>query len=87
MPSIEASGYPLVFKMPSGILQPPITAGDLDDGMVATRVHVRALEGMQKEAVVTTASAAGERTWRLVSDVIKKCQNMSSKKRRKANEF
>ena len=32
------------------------------------RVYVRALEGMQKEAVVAVSSGAGKRTWRMVCD-------------------
>ena len=68
MPNIEEYGYPLAFKMPLGVSQPPIAVNNLEEGVVATRVHVRALEGMQKEAVVTMASSAGEQTWRMVSD-------------------
>ncbi|MDX1522147.1 MAG: OsmC-related (seleno)protein, partial [Anaerolineae bacterium] len=68
MPSIEESGYPLAFKMSMGDTTPPVRRDNLAKGMVATRTHVRALTGMQKEAVVTLASAAGERSWRMVCD-------------------
>jgi len=63
MASIESSGYPLVFKVadetsPSGPGGDP--ARDL-----ALRVRVRALEGMQKEAIVSSNFGS---TWRIVSD-------------------
>ncbi|MFQ5612570.1 MAG: OsmC-related (seleno)protein [Anaerolineae bacterium] len=63
MTSIESSGYPLVFKVAAGTA-PPAPGGDPADRL-ALRVRVRALEGMQKEAVVSTNFGS---TWRLVSD-------------------
>lgn len=59
MPSIESSGFPLVFKARKNPSTPP-----RNDEALALRVEVRSLEGMQKEAVVTM----GDSTWRLVSD-------------------
>jgi len=68
MPTIDESGYPLVFKVPSAVANPP----DVDDKQAghstAIRVYVRALEGMQKEAVVALSTGAGQQTWRMVSD-------------------
>jgi uncharacterized OsmC-like protein len=57
MPSIEKSPYPLVFKVASS-----------DDGAgegTGVRTEVRALEGMQKEALVRIPGAF---SWRMVSD-------------------
>jgi uncharacterized OsmC-like protein len=66
MPSIDSSGFPLVFKVQGDPLSLP-EGGETDDeaGKIALRVQVRALEGMQKEAVVSTNFGS---TWRLVSD-------------------
>ncbi len=62
MPNIESSGYPLVFKVQESPSSPP----DSDDATsLALRVQVRALEGMQKEAVVSTNFGSA---WRMVSD-------------------
>lgn len=60
MPSIESSGFPLAFKVDKS----PAPLPDDDPSKIALRVEVRSLEGMQKEAVVSTGSA----TWRMVSD-------------------
>jgi uncharacterized OsmC-like protein len=67
MPSIESSGLPLVFKAraPAG---PLAAVGTATEGRqrLALRAEVRSLEGMQKEALVSTAP--GENLWRMVSD-------------------
>ncbi len=60
MPSIEGSGFPLVFKVTEGSAQAE------SENTVAVRTDVRSLEGMQKEAVVTCEP--GGTAWRLVSD-------------------
>jgi len=60
LPSIEGSGFPLVFKVTEG------SAPSDSENTVAVRTEVRSLEGMQKEAVVTYEP--GGTTWRLVSD-------------------
>jgi len=57
MPSIEQSPYPLVFKVAS--------SDDGARGGTGVRTEVRALEGMQKEALVRIPGAEG---WRMVSD-------------------
>jgi uncharacterized OsmC-like protein len=68
MPGIEESGFPLVFKVPDGVSKPPDLDESLAGEQTATRVYVRALKGMQKEAVVAISTAAGQRTWRMVCD-------------------
>lgn len=60
-PSIESSGYPLVFRV-AGL---PVVA-DETPGTTWLRTEVRALTGMQKEAVVTLGASG--RRWRMVSD-------------------
>lgn len=66
MPSIDSSGFPLVFKVQEDPLSlPESAAADDETGKIALRVQVRALEGMQKEAIVSTNFGS---TWRLVSD-------------------
>ncbi len=62
MPSIESSGFPLVFKVTEGSGTP--SPGS--ENAIAIKTEVRSLEGMQKEAVVTYEP--GGTTWRLVSD-------------------
>lgn len=64
MPSIQSSGYPLAFKLAesSELLN---VRGDVTDE-IAIRTVTRALDGMQKEAVVKTASSAS--AWRMVCD-------------------
>lgn len=63
-PNIESSGLPLVFKVPAEFIHtPPIT-----NSQTGLRVYVRALEGMQKEAIVGMATPSGQRTWRMVCD-------------------
>ena len=66
MPSIQSSGLPLVFKVQESPSPPP-DGGDIsgDSTRLAVRVQVRALEGMQKEALVSTNFG---QTWRMVSD-------------------
>jgi len=66
MPSIEESGYPLVFKVPAGISE-LLKAGETEEEQtIAARAQVRALEGMQKEAIVYDSPSGT--TWRMVSD-------------------
>ena len=60
MPSIESQGYPLVF----GVTDSAEVEAD-PAGRVSVCTEVRALEGMQKEALVRVGSA---RAWRMVSD-------------------
>ena len=60
MPSIESHGYPLVF----GVADSREVEAD-PAGQVSVCTEVRALEGMQKEALVRVGSG---RTWRMVSD-------------------
>lgn len=62
MPSIEGSGYPLVFQVPKDAAEIPATSHPAE---LSVRAFVRAFGGMQKEAVV--ALSTGE-TWRMVSD-------------------
>jgi len=64
MPSIESIAYPLVYKVDSS----SISAADLpqETDLTAVRVRVRALEGMQKEALVQYAPTGT--LWRMVSD-------------------
>ena len=61
MPTIEGSGFPLVFRVPSHVAASPKSNGGNSSNV---RVYVRALGGMQKEAVV----AANGEAWRMVSD-------------------
>jgi hypothetical protein len=58
MPSIEKSPYPLVFKVAS-------SDDDGAGGGTGVGTEVRALEGMQKEALVRIPGAF---SWRMVSD-------------------
>ena len=52
MPSIEGSGFPLVFKLPHGDWSELPGSGEREAEQMAVRAYVRALTGMQKEAVV-----------------------------------
>jgi uncharacterized OsmC-like protein len=61
MPSIESIGGPLVFKIEERGEVP-----DSGPGRIAVRAEVRALEGMQKEAIVHYGPTG--RAWRMVSD-------------------
>ena len=62
MPNIESSGRPLAYKIQGA----PSPSPEADDtGLMAFRVQVRALEGMQKEAVVSSNTGSA---WRMVSD-------------------
>ncbi len=64
MPSIESLGTPLAFKVrPRG--EPPAAPGRAGDG-IFVRAQLRALAGMQKEALVYHAPSGT--TWRMVSD-------------------
>lgn len=65
MPSIEGSGFPLVFKAPPAESEPP-DSGKGQGSQIAVRVQVRALTGMQKEAIVHYRPTGT--TWRMVSD-------------------
>ncbi len=62
MPSIESLGGPLVFKVasPSGL----VASGEGDQ--TSLRLRLRALQGMQKEALVHDGPSGA--TWRMVSD-------------------
>ena len=60
MPTIESSGYPLVFSVAGD----GEVARDQAD-RVSVRAEVRCLEGMQKEACIRVGSG---RAWRMVSD-------------------
>ncbi|MCQ3977932.1 MAG: OsmC family peroxiredoxin [Anaerolineae bacterium] len=66
MPSIEGSGFPLAFKLPPGDWSELPGSGEREAGKMAVRACVRALTGMQKEAVVHYGPTGA--TWRMVSD-------------------
>ncbi|MCH7562531.1 MAG: OsmC family protein [Gemmatimonadetes bacterium] len=65
MPSIENSGFPLVFRVADDPAAVPARPSGPPEGVISLRTEVRAFEGMQKEAVVTLDSGA---RWRMVSD-------------------
>lgn len=65
MPSIESSGFPLVFRVADDPAAVPARPSGASGGVISLRTDVRAFEGMQKEAIVTLASGA---RWRMVSD-------------------
>jgi hypothetical protein len=60
MGSIGSQGYPLVFSVPN-----KQEVADDPTGQISVHTAVRALQGMQKEAVVRVG---GGRIWRMVSD-------------------
>lgn len=62
MDSIDKSGHPLAYK----VVQDASLADNLPQQTHTLQTAVRALEGMQKEAIVTDASSGT--VWRLVSD-------------------
>lgn len=64
--SIQGSGFPLVFRTSNDIADPP--AADGHGGALPVRVYVRALEGMQKEALVLLRHDGQVHAWRMVSD-------------------
>lgn len=65
MSNIESSGLPLAFKI-RGTPAASLDRGDEEnEDRVDMRVQARALEGMQKEAVVSSNSGS---SWRVVSD-------------------
>lgn len=64
MADIESLGYPLVYKAAVAEAAPPDL--DLREDNVAVRTEVRALTGMQKEALVHYGPSGT--VWRLVSD-------------------
>lgn len=61
---IESLGYPLVFKAETNNSAPP--GLDVGDSSVAIQTEVRALSGMQKEALIYNGATGN--TWRMVSD-------------------
>ena len=63
VPSIERLGTPLAFKVRGGSDQP---ANNGTAGELRIRCEVRALEGMQKEALVRHGPSGT--AWRMVSD-------------------
>ncbi|GMR13360.1 MAG: hypothetical protein BMS9Abin29_1566 [Gemmatimonadota bacterium] len=65
MPSIESSGFPLVFRVADAPVPVSARPPGPPAGAISLRTEVRAFEGMQKEAVVTLDSGA---RWRMVSD-------------------
>lgn len=64
MADIESLGYPLVFK--AGTDNPAPPGLDVRGNTVAIRSEVRALTGMQKEALIYNGATGT--TWRMVSD-------------------
>lgn len=64
MSALESSPFPLVFRVPERLIE--LSAGDAST--VALRTYVRALGGMQKEALVALATPSGKHTWRMASD-------------------
>ena len=62
MPSIQSSPHPLVFKVDSGSVTG--LGAPTGDG-ISVRAVTRALEGMQKEAIVATGT---DQIWRMVCD-------------------
>ncbi len=63
-PSIESIGYPLAFPAEPGGLK--LEALPPEEGTMRVRTMVRALAGMQKEALIQTGPAGT--VWRVVSD-------------------
>lgn len=62
--SIESSGYPLAFRVdPDGLDLEPLP---LSDGIARIRTFARALQGMQKEAVIQYGPTGA--VWRVVCD-------------------
>ncbi len=64
MPSIESIGHPLAFRVRGDSFESDSMPGRGDE--LAIRLEARALEGMQKEALVYCGPTAT--TWRMVSD-------------------
>jgi hypothetical protein len=64
MPSIETSRYPLIFKVDNQQELP--SANDDDKNKIAIRTMTRALEGMQKEAIINDSFTNS--AWRMVCD-------------------
>lgn len=64
MTDIESQGYPLVYKASVNAPVPP--GMPVQDEIIAIRTKVRALTGMQKEALVYFGPTGT--TWRMVSD-------------------
>jgi uncharacterized OsmC-like protein len=61
VPSIESLGHPLVYKMHGDPFHLPPS-----EGLITVRAEARALQGMQKEALVVHEPSAS--AWRMVSD-------------------
>lgn len=66
MPRLQDSPHPLVFPLPASA-RPEPDARASDASRLVSRVDVRSLEGMQKEALVSPLAPAGA-PWRMVSD-------------------
>jgi len=64
MADIESLGYPLVYK--AGINLPSPPGLENEEGYVAIRAEIRALTGMQKEALIYYGPSGT--AWRMVSD-------------------
>ncbi len=64
MPSIESIGYPLVFKVDQRSAELELPSHK--SGEIAVRLKARALEGMQKEAIVHHGPSNS--VWRMVCD-------------------
>jgi uncharacterized OsmC-like protein len=64
MPSIESIAQPLVYKVDKSSIN--LTELPQKEGITAVRASVRALEGMQKEAIVQYSPTGT--VWRMVSD-------------------
>lgn len=64
MADIESLGYPLVYKAGINASRPP--GLDQEEGCVAIRAEMRALAGMQKEALIYCSPS--RTIWRMVSD-------------------
>jgi len=65
MASIESSGLPLAFKVRGTAAPSKPESSPEEPAKIALRVQVRSLQGMQKEAIVSSQSGA---MWRMVSD-------------------
>ena len=64
MADIESLGYELVYKAADGVSAPDSL--DVEDGKIAIRSELRALTGMQKEALVFDSQSGAQ--WRMVCD-------------------
>lgn len=64
MRNIESSPHPLVFKVEAG--ERTVRHAGSRAGCISLRTSARALEGMQKEAIVENPSTGS--AWRMVCD-------------------